>query len=259
MQCKLYFLWSAITVFISLNGKAQYAAFLTQGNISFEKRVNTLALIQERFSKDDDVWEQQIIDAYKKAGIQFKTAHFNLAFKDEKTLYTPIADDAQQNTPSDFTSVANQNIVYSNLDKQQSIAFKTVFDDKFLIKDSTRKIHWKITDELRDIAGFRCRRANAIIMDSIYVVAFFTTEILTTGGPESFNGLPGMILGVALPHEHVTWFATKVSASQPVTDADLMPPAKGKPVNKKEYYDKLRESLKDWGKTGGMIMQNAML
>jgi GLPGLI family protein len=48
------------------------------------------------------------------------------------------------------------------------------------------------------IAGFNCRRANAMIMDSIYVVAFYTDEILTTGGPESFSGLPGMILGVAL-------------------------------------------------------------
>ncbi len=49
-------------------------------------------------------------------------------------------------------------------------------------------------------------------MDSIYVVAFYTDEILTTGGPESFTGLPGMILGIAIPHEHVSWFATKVEA-----------------------------------------------
>ena len=255
----LFYTLSAMMInFAAMPAKAQYAAFLQQGNITFEKRVNALALVQERFSKDD-VWGQQIIDAYKKAGIQFRTTHFNLAFKNGKTLYSPVADDAQTTAPSDFTNVASQNIIYSDLDKQQSIAFKTVFDNNFLIKDSTRKIHWKITDELRDIAGFRCRRANAIVMDSIYVVAFFTTEILTTGGPESFNGLPGMILGVALPHEHVTWFATKVSVNPPVTDASLAPPAKGKPLTEKEYYDKLHDSMKDWGKTGNIIMQNAML
>ena len=87
---------------------------------------------------------------------------------------------------------------------------KTVFEQTFLVEDTLRRIKWKITDETRPIAGFNCRRANALIMDSICVVAFYTDEILTTGGPESFSGLPGMILGIALPHEHITWFATKV-------------------------------------------------
>ncbi len=57
------------------------------------------------------------------------------------------------------------------------------------MQDSTRKITWKITDEMREIAGFSCRRANAIMLDSIYVVAFYTDQIPVSGGPESFSGL----------------------------------------------------------------------
>jgi GLPGLI family protein len=47
-------------------------------------------------------------------------------------------------------------------------------------------------------------------MDSIYVVAFYSDQIVVRGGPESFWGLPGMIMGVVLPHEYTTWYATKV-------------------------------------------------
>ena len=84
-------------------------------------------------------------------------------------------------------------------------------------------------------------------MDSIYVVAFYTDEIVTSGGPESFCGLPGMILGVALPHQHVTWFATKL-IDDPLKPADFKIPTKGKVATNTSLKETLKESLKDWGK-----------
>ena len=102
---------------------------------------------------------------------------------------------------------------------QTSITQKNVYDDLYLVKDSLRKIDWKITDETREIAGYECRRANAIVLDSVYVVAYYTIQIPFSGGPESFTGLPGTILGLALPHENMTWFATKVTEI-PVSDKD---------------------------------------
>ena len=111
---------------------------------------------------------------------------------------------------------------------------------------------------MREIAGFNCRRANAIIMDSIYVVAFYTDEILAPGGPESFSGLPGMILGVALPHEHITWFATKVEMV-PVEPAELNAPVKGKKVNNKELLETINNTFKDWGREGAFYLREIML
>jgi GLPGLI family protein len=95
-------------------------------------------------------------------------------------------------------------------------------------------------------------------MDSIYVVAFYTDEILTTGGPESFTGLPGMILGVSLPHQHVSWFATKVEAI-PIAETLVAPPAKGKKVDNAALQGAVRPSLKDWGKTGQQFMEAILL
>ena len=138
------------------------------------------------------------------------------------------------------------NTIYSDLETKTGVFQKKVFDELFLVKDSTRKIKWKMTDETREIAGYNCRRANAIMMDSIYVVAFYTADIPLSGGPESFNGLPGMILGVALPHENIAWFATKVT-DMTLAPNVVVPPKKGKPMDGKAFRDKMQAAFKDWG------------
>lgn len=141
------------------------------------------------------------------------------------------------------------NLIYTDLANHTSTAQKDIYGDQFLVKDSTRKIKWKLTDETREIAGYTCRRANGLILDTIYAVAFYTDKIWVSGGPESFSGLPGMILGVALPHENVTWFATKVT-EETVPASTIVPPKKGKQINNKQLYDILKEAMKNWGAAG---------
>lgn len=60
------------------------------------------------------------------------------------------------------------------------------------------------------------------------------------------NGLPGMILGVAVPHENVTWFATKVTEG-PVDSKTLVAPKNGKLVNNKQLYNDLLMKIKGAG------------
>ncbi|MDE3144461.1 MAG: GLPGLI family protein [Bacteroidota bacterium] len=196
-------IYCLISVFLIIQSSgAQNNRFITEGRIEFERKVNLHSQIN-----GNDTWQEE----YKKTLPKIQTTYFNLLFSNNKTLYKPGREVAENNKINNWWALpAQDNIIYTDLDKQQSISEKNLFEKYFLITDSTRKINWKITDEKKNIAGFECRRANAIIMDSIYVVAFYTDEIITPGGPESFTGLPGMILGVALPHEHITWFATKL-------------------------------------------------
>lgn len=236
--------------------KSQGNIFLTQGKIEFERRINQFAQREEmRDPGDDDSWA----DLEKKAmGSKFKTDYFDLLFTRAKTLYKPGRESPDKPNPFFNDPPAHENVVYDDLDQDRSVSQKIVFEQTFLVQDSLRRIKWKVTDETRVIAGFNCRRANGLMMDSIYIVAFYTDEILTTGGPESFSGLPGMILGVALPHEHITWFATKVEAV-PVTEAALAPPAKGKKVSSAALLQTVTTSLKDWGRWGKFWSREIML
>jgi GLPGLI family protein len=238
-----------LTCLLLLSSKlfAQHAHFTTSGTIEFERKTNMFAIIPKMINKDNEAFLDPIFDAYKKSQPQFKTAKSTLSFANNKTLFTPEED---ENAGGGFFSnnpVSTQNnVIYSDLDSKTGVFQKKVFDELFLVKDSTRKIRWKITDETREISGYTCRRANAIMLDSIYVVAFYTTEIPVSGGPESFNGLPGMILEVALPHENISWFATKVTDMTLAPNA-VVPPKKGKPFDGKAFKDKMQATFKDWG------------
>lgn len=183
--------------------------FVAKGKIEYEKKVNMYKTLESSIEDGDDSW----INTLKKTMPQYRTTYFDLYFDSSKTLYKPGREIVEaQKTPDWFVGPANDNVVYSDLSTQQSIAQKTVFENTFLIADSIHPIKWRITPDTRTIAGFKCRKAVGIIMDSVYVIAFYTQQIVTPGGPESFKGLPGMVLGVAIPRINTTWFATKLPA-----------------------------------------------
>ncbi len=252
-----------IIVFLLLGMQSTFAQnkrFPNQGIITFEKKVNMYALIKAQIKKyPNDSYMTRFFEEYQKKQPQFKVLKSTLAFSKDQTLFTPIEEDASSNMFfGDFGAAQQNNVIATNVATQTSTAQKKVYEELYLVKDSTRKINWKITNEVRNIAGFDCRRANALIMDSIYVVAFYTDEIPVSGGPESFTGLPGMILGVALPYEHTTWFASSV-LDQPVADDKLKAPLKGKPLTNAGLISTLKSALKNWGTYAQEALKEFML
>ncbi len=222
---------------------AQHAYFTGSGTIEYQKSSNMYALMKKTYAANSggnmSGIFQTLIEQYQKNNPQFKILKSTLTFADNKTLFTPIVPDVPPANGFNTPMSDQINTVYTDLNTQTSILVKNIADASFVVKDSVRKIVWKITNDTREIAGFPCRRANGLVLDSIYVVAFYTDKIPVSGGPESFNGLPGMILEVAVPNEHVTWLATKVSGMD-VPAPTIVPPKKGKIVNNKQLYDFLK-------------------
>ena len=210
------------------------ATFISKGKIEFERRTNQWAELKGSFAEQ-----------MKKVIPEYQSLFFNYEFDGNKAIYQPGREpDTKAN--SFFGSPANDNEVYSDYTSKKYIAHKNVFEKSFLIEDSLRNAKWKITNDFREIAGFNCRRATTIIMDTVFVVAFYTDEIMVSGGPESFNGLPGMILGLVINRLHTTWYATKVEVNS-VNDQDITPPKEGKKATNTEVLEILKKSLSDWG------------
>jgi len=248
MKTTLKHIFLLAVIFISSDLFAQNVHFVQNGVIEFEKRSNMYALIKKKIDKDNETYMKEAFEQYKKNNPQFKVAKSTLSFTKDKSLYKwpAVEETANNNWLSSDVLADLKNTIATNFDQQISITQKNVYEDTYLVKDSVRKINWKITDETREIAGYECRRANAIIMDSVYVVAYYSNQIAVSGGPESFTGLPGMILGLALPHENVTWFATKVTEVS-VPEKDLSAPTKGKPTDNKGLKTILLGAMKNWG------------
>lgn len=251
---------AGILICLLNNATAQNIRFLHQGVIEYEKKVNMYALIKRNLSNIPSSFFEGAFDMYKRNQPQFKVQKSVLNFSGNKTLYTPI--DSKTVPSNDFfseePSASQHNIIFTDLVLKTSITQKKVYEELFLIKDKARKITWKITDEKREIAGYNCRRANGIMLDSIYVVAFYTDRIPVPGGPESFSGLPGMILGVALPHENITWFATKITDT-PVTADAMQPPVKGKATDLAGFIKVLGTAIRNWGDYANAAMKGFML
>lgn len=219
------------------------AQYTQQGKIEYERKVNI-----KRMLDDLDDEQKQWIERFKAQIPQFNITYFDLYFTPTKSIYKPGREVDGGGMKMWFAqSPANDNIVYTDLQTEKTKAIKTVYEQKFLVQDTVRKIEWKLYDEMRTIANYRCRKAVGKMFDSVYVVAYYTDDIPASGGPEMFAGLPGMILQIAVPRLHTTWIAQKVDIDKP-KDTDFTVSDKGKKVTNKEMGDLLKDSFKDWGK-----------
>jgi GLPGLI family protein len=215
--------------------------FLVKGKIEFERKINVHKQIDP---EENSEWYKEFMLKQPK----FYNSYFDLHFAGNKTVYKPGKEtEAFRNWW--LIGPSKENVVIADLNSRIVNSQKKVFEDTYLLQDSIGKIEWKISEEIRTIAGFECRKAVAIICDSVYVVAFYTDEIAVSGGPESFNGLPGMILGLAIPRLYTTWFATKVELIEPKPN-DFAIPSRGKKISDQNLQTLLQKSLKDWGKQG---------
>ena len=237
---KKYFLLLAFC-FLLWFAKAQTQFFSTV-KIEFEKTVTLQALYKE--IANGDSWYENMKDQIPKTSLTY----FDFIADSTHSVYKPGREVAT-NTRGWFLPIANKNIVYTDFQKNTSISQKPIYEETFLVEDSLLNIKWKITPDTRNIAGFECRKAVGILFDTVAVFAFYTDELMISGGPEGIHGLPGMILGMGIPRLHATWFATKVQVVN-VPTSQIQPAAKGKKTNRKTMLEAINKALKDWDAYG---------
>ncbi len=240
-----------ITVILSvllLTIQFAQAQFVEMGRIDFERKTNLKLQLQNEMG--DNEWVKNMLPQLPQTHSTFFTLYFNT----KKSIWQFDKAEEIKGMGEMFTNrgPARDNKVLTNFKEKQVIAEKEIFEAKYLIQDSMVFHQWKIEDEVRVIAGYACRKATTKLYDSVVVVAFFTDEIVVSGGPESFNGLPGMILGIAIPRLYTTWFATNVELLIP-KEEQFVAPSKGKKATNKEVYDSVMKSTKQWGPMGATV------
>lgn len=217
--------------------------YVMSGKIEYEKKVNVHAGMKD-FGDDNNSWYERMKNQVGK----FDITYFDLTFTRTKSLYKPGRESTVR-SKTWGSEPASDNIVLTDLATKRVTAMKQIFEQKFIVEDTMRRIDWKLKDEIRTIAGFKCRKAVGVICDSVYVVAFYADDILPASGPEMFGDLPGMVMEVAVPRLHTTWVAQKVDLV-PVKEEELTAKMKGKKATAKEMYDAVLAGISDWGKWG---------
>jgi GLPGLI family protein len=239
---------SVIMLLFSLAAAAQ-TVFHPAVKIEFEKTV----YVKQLYKDLEPEWYDRIKDRIPNSTVYY----FEFTGDSVRSVYKPGKE--VPSDPRSFNmSIGDKNVVYNDYRNRTCIVQKPVFEETFLVQDSLLPIKWKLTADKRNIAGFECRKAVGLIDDTVAVFAFYTDEILISGGPETVNGLPGMILGLGLPRIHTTWFATRVEVNG-INMSVVQPANKGKRVNRKTMLESLDKVLKSWGNYGKNMVLNFVI
>ncbi|MFC0776176.1 GLPGLI family protein [Terrimonas alba] len=222
--------------------KAQQV-FLDKVSIDYAKTVAVWPLMKEL----EPEWFEQSKKYIPKETISY----FNFSSEGNKSVYKRTKEaDIPRNMW--FKPFADENTVFNDYSNGSTITQKPIYEETYLVQDSLLKIKWKITADTRNIAGFECRKAIGILFDTVAVFAFYTNEIMISGGPEGIHGLPGMILGMGIPRLHTTWFATRVS--QEVNAKSIAPATKGKKQTRASMVTALNAALTRWESYGQKLI-----
>lgn len=222
--------------FVLLLGCQQVYAqqFITSGTIEYEVRVNLYR------QNEGNTW----FERFKDQTPQFSTNYYTYWFTSDKGLYK--FERREANRKASFWDRDDENIWYNDY-AGKTYTNLVSLDGYTQISGDLKKIKWKLhPDDQRVIAGFNCRLAETVLFDSVYVFAYYTDEIKTSGGPMGLHGLPGMIMGVTVPRLYTSWMATGLKASVPDA-SQIKAPTKGR----KKTMDEIKKGISDLAKSWG--------
>ena len=116
---------------------------------------------------------------------------------------------------------------------------------KYIIEDDIPKFKWKILNELKDVEGYVCMKAETKdTVNNVIIHAWFTDKIPVMSGPEGFSGLPGMILALDFNDDDVNIVATKVDmAPQKPVVLPIPKKIKGKSILYAEFYSRKKKHI----------------
>ncbi|MFM2385902.1 MAG: hypothetical protein RL660_659 [Bacteroidota bacterium] len=221
---------------------------INSGTILFERKVNMHKMMESYNQNEDQGW----ITRYKKENPKYAIVNFDLAFNDSISVYrkSKTQPPKDPNERGGFFFRGNDDeeyVMHKNLNTGKLVASKQVFEMLALVQDSIPKVEWKLTNEFKQFAGYNCRKATTMMFDTVFVIAYYTDAIACSSGPQSFAGLPGMVLCVHVPRTFTTYIAKEVNTTA-VLPADLIPPSKGTKHTYRSLTKAVSEAANEWNK-----------
>jgi GLPGLI family protein len=218
------------------------------GIVVFERKEN-----MHKQLNGTSAWQDELKDKMPK----YRTDEFTLSFNAQQSLYKLTKEES--NAFANWWRVAASNTVYKDLQQQKAISIKDIYDEKYVIEDSIPAYRWRYYGDYRKIAGYNCRKAATIINDSLYVIAFYTDQIPVSTGPESFGGLPGLILGIVVPKLNITCFATQIQPKSLQPEAFNFKKPKSKTISMQQFITSVLDATKKWGEYASKVYFKSLL
>ncbi|MEM0962737.1 MAG: GLPGLI family protein [Bacteroidota bacterium] len=203
---------------------------------------------------------QHMADQFPSSNTQNKLLHFT---ESASLLVTaPAEEDAEEDT--DFSSrgmrvmfrrSAEDNALFVDRDANRSVERRDFMGRTFLIDGEPEPMAWRLTDEQSEFLGYPCMKAIATVQDTVQVEAWFTPQIPVSAGPDTYGGLPGLILVLTVDDARQTYIAREVTLG-PLAEGTLSEPEDGRRVTRERFDEIMEERLNEMRRRGGFRLGN---
>ena len=155
----------------------------------------------------------------------------------------------------------SSDILYKNISENRMANKTELMGKVFLIKDNLEAYDWKLTGEAKNIRNYTCYKAvyekeeEDIQIDMIdgevkeekvtkkrTIVAWYTTDVPVSNGPNNYGGLPGLILEV---NDGDLTIVCSELVLNPKEAKEIKEPVKGKIVTRKKFAEISLEKTKE--------------
>lgn len=254
----LFLLCGTVLLAIAVNAQQK------EGTVIYERTVQ----IQIQINDNDEM--SQMLP-------KTRTDKFELTFGNNQSVWKHVDEDDDDDEFGGngmhikMVGPGQNDIVFNDFTHARKIEQREMFDKKFIVEDTLRKLNWKITGETQTLLGHVCQKATAQnisqhmmmtmdngkmerkeVTDTSLVIAWFTTDAPVAAGPEVPGQLPGLILALDMNNGKMVYKA--VALSPKVDLASIKAPAKGKKVTPAEFAserDKMMDEMQKNNQGGG--------
>ena len=230
---------SIINIILILLLTFEIQAQKVEGTITYNRKTDWIAIMSELpwVTKED-------IDRRKLTwgNDENDGRNFDLTFKDDKSIYTYKEEDSEYT----YSWKEEKYVIIRDYNKNKTDDLVEIVGKQYHIIDKIPKYKWKILNEIKEVAGYICMKAETQndVKDQ-KVVAWFTDAISFFGGPEGYSGLPGTILELNLNDQNAVITATKVDLKTPIDKLPIPKKLKGKEIEFVKFNTKLKDFIKD--------------
>lgn len=237
-----------------------------------------------RFGEMSEQQKKQVMARMK----SFLEKTYTLSFNQTESLFKEeVALEAPGTSGPSWGRSNGQGAIYKNAKEKEMIEDVEMFSKRFLVIEDMEQPKWEMSTETKKIGDYTCYKATLIKEDTtvdwsdmfgrrgrdnqekdstanknkqeekrlLEVTAWYTPQIPINSGPESYWGLPGLILEVNAGR--TTMLCTEIIIN-PEETITIEKPTKGKKVDREEYNkivkekaEEIREQFRNRGSRGG--------
>ncbi len=157
-----------------------------------------------------------------------KGTNYVYFFNEAQSLYTQ----SEEENEGGYSWSEEKYVLQRDHKKKTVNDWREVLGKRYLVEDDLPKYKWKILNEIKEIEGYLCMKAETYdpVKDQT-IHAWFSDGIIFSGGPEGFAGLPGMILELNINDGDVVVTATDIKLTPDKVDIPLPKKMKGKSID----------------------------